>query len=344
MLEPSAGTGLLAQMAKLHGASMMLNELAPDRSKILRRLFPGTPLFSVNAEQINDYLAGQTKPSVVLMNPPFSASPNVRSRNSQATARHVNSALQRLVDGGRLVALTANWFEPKNPDWQQTFIEMQQDATVVLSVGVSGKAYAKHGTTIDTRLTVIDKVKAPSCDEFNCITETLDLAQLVTLIKQLPVRPLWQELKVGDACGNPKRERTIKEKTQVKQRVKLSVVSKESSATQYIDVVPLEYEVVEWAALDTLKDSLYETYRPQRVRIHRAKPHPSLLCESAALALVPPPVPTYKPLLPSFVVLDGLLSEAQLESVIYAGLAHSELLSGSYLVDDSFDNVTVAGS
>ncbi|WP_146195891.1 hypothetical protein [Nostoc commune] len=49
ILEPSAGTGLLAQMAKLRGASLMLNELAPDRSKILRRLFPGTPLFSVNA-------------------------------------------------------------------------------------------------------------------------------------------------------------------------------------------------------------------------------------------------------------------------------------------------------
>ncbi|MEH2157742.1 MAG: methylase, partial [Nostoc sp.] len=69
VLEPSAGTGLLAQMAKLHSASLMLNELAPDRSKILRRLFPGTPLFSVNAEQINDYLVGKTQPSVVLMNP-----------------------------------------------------------------------------------------------------------------------------------------------------------------------------------------------------------------------------------------------------------------------------------
>jgi hypothetical protein len=93
ILEPSAGTGLLAQMAKLHSASLMLNELAPDRSKILRRLFPGTPLFSVNAEQINDYLAGKTQPSVVLMNPPFSASPKINSRNPDATKSHINSAL-----------------------------------------------------------------------------------------------------------------------------------------------------------------------------------------------------------------------------------------------------------
>ncbi|MCC5604167.1 hypothetical protein [Nostoc favosum] len=77
ILEPSAGTGLIAQFGKLQGASLMLNELAPDRSKILRRLFPGTPLFGVNAEQINDYLARISQPSVVLMNPPFSSSPKI---------------------------------------------------------------------------------------------------------------------------------------------------------------------------------------------------------------------------------------------------------------------------
>jgi len=96
VLEPSAGTGILAQFGKLQGASLMLNELAPDRTKILRRLFPGTPLFSVNAEQINDYLAGKTQPSVVLMNPPFSSSPKISDRSPDATPRHINSALQRL--------------------------------------------------------------------------------------------------------------------------------------------------------------------------------------------------------------------------------------------------------
>lgn len=60
VLEPSAGTGILAQFAKVINASLMLNELAEDRRKILRRLFPGVPLFQFNAEQINDYLAGQT--------------------------------------------------------------------------------------------------------------------------------------------------------------------------------------------------------------------------------------------------------------------------------------------
>ena len=172
ILEPSAGTGLLAQMAKLRGASLMLNELAPDRSKILRRLFPGTPLFSVNAEQINDYLVGKTQPSVVLMNPPFSASPKISSRNPDATPRHINSALQRLADGGRLVTITANWFSPANPSWRETFLKWQEKARVLMSVGVNGKVYSKHGTQIDTRITVIDKVPADNHRQILCISET----------------------------------------------------------------------------------------------------------------------------------------------------------------------------
>ncbi|RCJ32555.1 methylase [Nostoc punctiforme NIES-2108] len=333
VLEPSAGTGLLAQMAKLHSPSLMLNELAPDRTKILRRLFPGTPLFSVNAEQINDYLVGKTQPSVMLMNPPFSSSPKISSRNPDATPRHINSALQRLADGGRLVTITANWFSPNNPTWRETFVRWHSEARVLLSVGVSGKVYSKHGTTIDTRITVIDKVPADNHRQIPCISETLDLPELLTLIEQLPERSPW--------------ERSEKIKAAAKAIVvqlpkRITVAQPETVSFLPDDIVVLEYEVVEWSANDGLKDTLYETYRPQRIRIKDALPHPSLLCESAALALVSPPPPTYKPHLPSNIIAQGLLSEAQLESVIYAGFAHCEFLSGSYIVDDSWDNVTVA--
>ncbi|MDZ8262970.1 strawberry notch-like NTP hydrolase domain-containing protein [Nostoc sp. ChiQUE01b] len=332
VLEPSAGTGILAQFAKLHGASLMLNELAQDRNKILRRLFPGTPLFSVNAEQINDYLAGKTQPSVVLMNPPFSSSPKVSDRNPDATPRHINSALQRLCDGGRLVTITANWFSPANPTWRDTFIRWQEKARVLLSVGVSGKVYSKHGTTIETRITVIDKVPADKKDVIPCIRETLEPPEILALIEQLPGRSLWQSAPVKVAAAVAK----------VVKLSKRTTVAQPEPSAEIPDVVVLEYEVVEWTATDGLKDSLYETYRPQRIRIKDALPHPSLLCESAALALVSPPPPTYKPHLPRNIVSQGLLSEAQLESVIYAGQAHSEFLSGSYIVDDSWDNVSVA--
>ncbi|QLE59657.1 strawberry notch-like NTP hydrolase domain-containing protein [Nostoc sp. TCL26-01] len=334
VLEPSAGTGILAQFAKLHGASLMLNEISSDRTKILRRLFGGVPLFSVNAEQINDYLVGKTQPSVVLMNPPFSASPKVNSRNPDATPRHINSALQRLCERGRLVAISANWFSPANPTWREIFVKWQEKARVVLSVGVSGKVYSKHGTTMETRITVIDKIPAAERADIPCIPETLDLTEILALIEQLPQRSQWQRSTIKAVAA-------VAKVVNLPQRIALS---QPKSSEEIPDVVVLEYEVIEWSANEGLKDTLYEIYRPQRLRVKDAKPHPSLLCESAALALVSPPAPTYKSYLPQHIVTQGLLSEAQLESVIYAGQAHSEFLSGSYLVDDSWDNITVAAN
>ena len=338
VLEPSAGTGILAQFAKLQRASLMLNEISSDRTKILRRLFGGVPLFSVNAEQINDYLAGKTQPSVVLMNPPFSASPKVNSRNPDATARHVNSALHRLCDRGRLVTISANWFSPNNHAWRETFVRMQEKATVILSVGVSGKVYSKHGTTMDTRLTVIDKVPATDAADIACINDTVELDELARLIDQLPARRIWEPTtpNARPAISKAVCLHTAKAKSQS--------APVNQALSHFDDVAVLEYEIIDWAANDGLKDTLYETYRPQRLRIKDALPHPSLLCESAALALVSPPAPIYKPHLPRHIVTQGLLSSAQLESVIYAGQAHSEYLSGSYLVDDSWDNVTIAAT
>jgi len=70
----------------------------------------------------------------------------------------------------------------------------------------------------------------------------------------------------------------------------------------------------------------FAKYRPTRVRIEGAVEHPMLLVESSAMATVNPPTPNYDLQLPPKMVKDGLLSEAQLEQVVYAGAAHSEML------------------
>lgn len=74
VLEPSAGTGLLAILAQTTGGSLILNELADTRADCLASLFPAFAVTRFDAAQIDDHLAADAVPSVVLMNPPFSVS------------------------------------------------------------------------------------------------------------------------------------------------------------------------------------------------------------------------------------------------------------------------------
>ena len=157
VLEPSAGTGLLAILAELAGGALVLNEFADTRAGLLGQLFPGVTVTRFDAAQIDDHLDAGVTPSVVLMNPPFSAMAHVDRRMADAALRHISSALARLADGGRLVAITGASFAPDNPAWTDAFVRLQERGRVVFSAAIDGAVYAKHGTTIDTRLTVIDK-------------------------------------------------------------------------------------------------------------------------------------------------------------------------------------------
>ena len=81
VLEPSAGTGMLAVMAQCalgKGAAgkLHLNEYARARARLLTRLFPQAVVTAFDAEAIADRLH-DVRPTVVLMNPPFSATPGV---------------------------------------------------------------------------------------------------------------------------------------------------------------------------------------------------------------------------------------------------------------------------
>ena len=94
------------------------------------------------------------------MNPPFSASPHVEGRFAEAAMRHISSALARLAEGGRLVAITGHNIGPDQPAWREAFVRLQQKGRVVFTATIAGRAYVRHGTTIETRLTVIDRVPA----------------------------------------------------------------------------------------------------------------------------------------------------------------------------------------
>jgi predicted RNA methylase len=156
VLEPSAGTGLLAIFAELAGASLALNELAETRAGLLGHLFPDVGVTRFDAARIDDHLDPGVAPTVVLMNPPFSAIAHVDRRRTDAALRHVSSALARLAEGGRLVAITQASLAPDSPAWREDFQRLQERGTVVFSAAIDGAVYARQGTTIETRLTVID--------------------------------------------------------------------------------------------------------------------------------------------------------------------------------------------
>ncbi|MGO9365478.1 MAG: hypothetical protein ACLP02_18830, partial [Rhodomicrobium sp.] len=182
VLEPSAGTGLLAIHAEIAGAALALNELAETRHSMLAAMFPQASATRFNAEQIDDYLVASVVPATVLMNPPFSASPNIERSMRDATVRHIRSALRRVADGGRLVVLTGASHDPATDD-------LGGKAVCLFTATVDGRIYARHGTNVDTRLTVIDRIPAHAAPPLVPAGHAQNLAELLAFIEiKLPPR------------------------------------------------------------------------------------------------------------------------------------------------------------
>jgi predicted RNA methylase len=338
VLEPSAGTGLMAILAQTVGGSLILNELAETRADLLSSLFPAFPITRFDAAQIDDHLATDAVPSIVLMNPPFSVMANVTGRVADAAYRHVASALARLAPGGRLVTITGSNFGPEAPAWREAFMRLQIRGQVVFTAAVDGAVYAKHGTSIDTRLTVIDKLPADDPSVFPASPGVAtDVTTLIGWIEsQLPPRLPVSLPKVSSPvpAAAPKTVRGYLARTAASRPVAAPASDPEG--------VDLAYETVDWTPPEgaRLSDAIYEEYALQSLRIPDAEPHPTKLVQSAAMASVAPPQPSYRPRLTADI--RTRLSDAQLETVIYAGDAHADHLAGAWTVDEHFDNVSAA--
>lgn len=333
VLEPSAGTGLMAALAEMLGGALVLNELADTRADPLSALFPEASVTRFDATQINDHLDPAVTPSVVLMNPPFSVMAQVKGKVADAAFRHISSALARLAPGGRLVAITGAGFAPTSPAWRDAYIRLQEVGRVVFSAPIDGRLYAKHGTTTETRLTVIDKLPAENPASFpDEPGMAKNSATLMGWLTSLPPRQQIAAPVVATARVKPVR----------KDHGRLSTSSTTPRLGRDPDATDLAYETVDWTPPEGAKigEAIYETYGLQSIRIPGAEPHPTKLVQSAAMASVAPPKPSYHPRLPLYI--HQRLSEAQLETLIYAGEAHGAYLAGSWQVDETFDTLSAA--
>lgn len=156
VLEPSAGIGGLASFAKADGATVYVNELSDSRLEMLKQL-PFDGFFKENAEQINNILPDSVSPSVVLMNPPFSSTGG-RTKNSTKNAiPHIEQALLRLQDGGRLVAIVGKGMANDTPTFRNWYNELREKYNIRANIGIDGENYKKYGTTFDVQMLVIDK-------------------------------------------------------------------------------------------------------------------------------------------------------------------------------------------
>ncbi|MYE02652.1 MAG: methylase, partial [Alphaproteobacteria bacterium] len=300
VLEPSAGTGVLAALPATvldDLARLHLNELSPVRYGLLNEIFPEASVTRHNAERIRDRLP-DVRPDVVLMNPPFAARPTIGKRQRHVDLAHLKSAYAALAPCGRLVAITGANCVPDSTAWREALRSGASAPRILLAIRIPAALYRRRGTGVETRLVVLERAPAAPADRYPPLDPFAIAADAADLVRRVAALP--------------------------------------ERLTAHPEPRALQIEIVQRDADNANASSTWTPWSPASFRVPGAAEHPTPLVESAAMADIASPVPDYRPILPPALVADGLLSEAQLESVALAGEAHSKLLPARCRIDADF--------
>ncbi|MGK7943448.1 MAG: strawberry notch family protein, partial [Microcystaceae cyanobacterium] len=240
--------------------------------------------------------------------------------------------------------------------WRNTFARWSKMATLQAAIALPQTAYYKMGTTFPVQILVFDKVAGELnlgvCHE----ADSLEMAEMI--IDSLPERSQLGELTPVLEAPKPKQVKEagverhsagggkLEEDSDLSKLLfalkkaggekdggnsllppALCPLPSEASAS----VIELEYQTIDWDSSSAkFTEGLYEPYELQSIVIPSAANHPCALVQSSAMASISPPKPTYRPHLPERTLEEGQLSNAQLETLIYAGDSHSKFLKGWY--------------
>ena len=328
VLEPSAGTGMLAIWAR-PTTRLNLNEIDPLRQSILRHLFPDAAVTGFDAARIGAHLEG--RPSVVLMNPPF-------ARNAVPDRRTLSLLpaiwLRRSVPCGRAAASSQSCPDGFQSQGRQSdvFKRVLQGASVVFNARLE-KAYARHGTSIPIRMLVIDK-------RLGAISTTVINRAKCGRPAAVPRKSPAAWLAVG-------KDRQTVTKSHANAVPKSGVLLGGFSAARPISARPMlpasganDATPLDYSLRDTIADAeqavgVYVAYRPQRLIFADAPPitrrrwwnhrrWPLSHCRR----------PDYVPQLPAKVIRERVLWRAQLETLVHALEATSSDLPGRYRIPE----------
>ncbi len=307
LLEPSAGTGALATLARAFGCNVYTNELSPTRRAFLTYL--KFLVYSVDGEFLNDLLPDECQPDIVLMNPPFSATAGRLSTNhNKHGANHLSSALSRLNQNGRLVAIEGSGMALDRQRMAQFWQRIAHSYTIKLNLSLPRPTFTKVGTACATQLIVIDNTGPTPGDSWNQQIKNIrhgstTLLEILTLAKEHQTVP---------ELITPPEPIEVVSITPESDRIPASTPDHHSNPP-----------VPETDQTESNDDSFVPYIS---TRLTGGVDHPAPLVETAAMAAVVPPPITYRPHLDPRLVRTGAVSNIQLERICYAGQRHSQRL------------------